>query len=734
MVEGQERPLPQQFPAPGKYPWLLYRHGKGYNDLTFCTISPSGPVKSERKRIPELIDKTVVYCSEDGWLVLADIETKWTYSIWNPATSQCFDLPRLKSKLLFIDSFLSSPPTDPGCLVMLFVAKAPIILYCRPGDQEWTEFNYGESLKAQTSTTKDSRENFLCQPVSCNGRIYATSARIFCLMRINLDKESNTICGISLLNQQRPPWYHFHSVLVNLWLVGSGDELFSVHSCYGSLDFCDTLTIEINKFNFPSNLWEKVTSLNGRTLFLGEHYSFSCPGPMASCDSDSDMEEAGRGSCIYFTDRFDATLYSYKIEDESITTYLPCPDLPKPWLLFPTWIMPVQRSEHHTTTKEDEEMLPQENNVEVNNSSAEIIEEEGRLCDLPPDMLAMVCGNLSFVDYMNFRCLNRICASTVRMKSNSLPRPFLIFSNREKGVYEIVESRLQGKHSVTVPEAIEDHTIRYAKDGWLLLDKRNSVALFNLYTKEIIRFPDTPRECYTSFVFTSLPSSAGCFVFASLGVDKEVCFHHFKMGEQEWRQVGFGQAEIKFQPGFSSPLLHGGTFYYLSKDGILGGLKLEAETDNDIMEMEEDGNAEVEDGNYVMEWRINLDLERPCKNFRRTYLVECDENLLSVFEGRRGNRVWIRVYKLINDEQNWQEMNSLGNYSLYLSRYSSIARLEESPDMANRIYFPRFYQGGLLYYSLSTKKYHSVGSDDLLDNFFGTTMYNDCAWVDPRRR
>ena len=343
MVEGQERPLPQQFPAPGKYPWLLYRHGKGYNDLTFCTISPSGPVKSERKRIPELIDKTAVYCSEDGWLVLADIETKWTYSIWNPATSQCFDLPRLKSKLLFFDSFLSSPPTDPGCLVMLFVAKAPIILYCRPGDQEWTEFNYGESLKAQTSTTKDSRENFLCQPVSCNGRIYATSARIFCLMRINLDKESNTICGISLLNQQRPPWYHFHSVLVNLWLVGSGDELFSVHSCYGSLDFCDTLTIEINKFNFPSNLWEKVTSLNGRTLFLGEHYSFSCPGPVASSDSDSDMEEAGRGSCIYFTDRFDATLYSYKIEDESITTHLPCPDLPKPWLLFPTWIMPVQR-------------------------------------------------------------------------------------------------------------------------------------------------------------------------------------------------------------------------------------------------------------------------------------------------------------------------------------------------------------------------------------------------------
>lgn len=137
----------------------------------------------------------------------------------------------------------------------------------------------------------------------------------------------------------------------------------------------------------------------------------------------------------------------------------------------------------------------------------------------------------------------------------------------------------------------------------------------------------------------------------------------------------------------------------------------------------------------AVDWRV-LDKSRsPCKHFHQNVLAECDGDLLSVFLGHKGNTSWIRIYKLNRSTlEEWEEISTLGSYSLYVSRSSSFGAIAERPNLANRIYFPIFHRDNLVYYSLNTKRYHAIGREDSLANLFGTRMPLFCAWVAPTWR
>ncbi|CAI9110036.1 OLC1v1009996C1 [Oldenlandia corymbosa var. corymbosa] len=62
---------------------------------------------------------------------------------------------------------------------------------------------------------------------------------------------------------------------------------------------------------------------------------------------------------------------------------------------------------------------------------------------------------------------------------------------------------------------------------------------------------------------------------------------------------------------------------------------------------------------------------------------------------------------------------------------SSTSCLAPNPYVANRIYFPKFYKDELVYYSLSTKRYHSAGSQQELQSINETIKFVDCAWIQP---
>ncbi|KAL3508477.1 hypothetical protein ACH5RR_027878 [Cinchona calisaya] len=699
--------------ATGKYPWLIYNHCKGGSRViqTFCTKTSTDSFQIELKSFPELQKNKVVSCSQ-GWLLLSDNDNVLHYSIWNPTASESIDLPRLvrskDNKPIITSYLLSSAPSDPNCLILLFPNNHPVIIYCRPGDEQWAEFNYEESTRSRSESLELEKDDYyiLNNPVSCNGKIYAGSSCNRDLVLINVDKSSN-IHSVSLFSEVGWDWYHSHSNRLNTFLVESGDQLFSIKLCIdGSEVNQDTLVIEVDVFNFVTNSWEKVRSGNGWAIFLGSEYSVSCPIP-------PDLEEEF-GSYIYFTKPKDETLYSYRIEDETLTQYLPCPNLPKPWHLLPTWIMPPVDDDHN---HRELDIIHQQQEFEEEENSISGEAKEGNLCDMPSDIIGLIAGNLSFVDYINFRCVNRLCASSAR--TNNSFSPCLVFSERSEGVFSFVDSNMKAKYSVPIPDKLRDYTIRYSKENWLLMDKDTSLFAFNPLNNETIQLPDTPHYglAISSFISTSLPSSSDSLAIGLVYM-RSIVYAYIIKGpgdeDEEWCDVEL-ENDPSFQPCFSAPVFYLGSFYYIGKDGRLG-----------VVLVQDDGEVD---------WRV-LDKPRPpCKHFRQHFLAECDGGLLSVFLGHKGNRGWIRIFKLNpSGLEEWEEISTLGCYSLYLSRSSSFAAIEERPNMANRIYFPRFYQDDLVYYSLNTKKYHSVGREDSLANLFGTRMPMFCAWIAPTTR
>jgi hypothetical protein len=52
------------------------------------------------------------------------------------------------------------------------------------------------------------------------------------------------------------------------------------------------------------------------------------------------------------------------------------------------------------------------------------------------------------------------------------------------------------------------------------------------------------------------------------------------------------------------------------------------------------------------------------------------------------------------------------------------------PGMENKIYFPRFYDQSIVFYSLETKKYHTFENE--LVNFESVREPLNCSWIEPR--
>lgn len=82
----------------------------------------------------------------------------------------------------------------------------------------------------------------------------------------------------------------------------------------------------------------------------------------------------------------------------------------------------------------------------------------------------------------------------------------------------------------------------------------------------------------------------------------------------------------------------------------------------------------------------------------------------------------------------WEVVENLGDKILYISCGLCFAEKNRIQGKGNRIYFPKFYGKGGVYYSLETKEYHSVGGDysnKISRKFQKIDMigYKPCTWV-----
>ncbi|CAI9088345.1 OLC1v1022650C1 [Oldenlandia corymbosa var. corymbosa] len=285
------------------------------------------------------------------------------------------------------------------------------------------------------------------------------------------------------------------------------------------------------------------------------------------------------------------------------------------------------------------------------------------MCNLSKEVLALIADNLCFVDYMHFRCVNKLCASsTIRMRSNPFP-PCLIYKDRSAGVYNILDSNLNHKICVKIPELLKDYQIRCSRNGCLLLEYNKDLAFFNPLTMHVLPAGGAPitGRGILNYTFLSKSSSSGCSILAMSrhgigGVSFSVTRISGSVPKCRSFVVGEQGHEWVFNKGCNSPVVLGEFCYHLGGDGMLGRGQLTQDQD------------EVP----LFHWQVFEDIVYPDIKFRRNYLTERGGELISILL-HNGNdhsrkRPWVRVFKL-KEHKEWEEIDTLeGSIQLNLTR------------------------------------------------------------------
>ncbi|KAG8386108.1 hypothetical protein BUALT_Bualt03G0114700 [Buddleja alternifolia] len=674
---------------PSPCPWLVYYHGKGYKDQTFCyNISGPLPVKIYRQKIPVLHDKKVLSCSY-GWLVLYD-DKRNRFSLCNSSNFDIIRLPSLElSRENEIDScILSSSPNTPNCKILLFLKNIPSIMRCGLSDEEWSEIRYGNQLKGIELSTRDDIINGpLCfsQPVICGDKIYAKLCEGGCSFLWSIEIVEPV--GMALCRLKNfPERDHLCSYRAQEYMVESQGELFSIFFMWGGLG--DILKIEMRRLNFDSMDWETLERIKSRSFFICRDYCLSCV--------------ASESGCIYFIKSEDPSLYCYNMEDESLSEPLPCPNLPTQWL-SPIWILPQAPIRHNKTGSLDLKENAQHDLGKKGSSSSD---EETQSYDLPSDLLQHeIIKRLTPVDYLNLRTVGRIyrqVASREKWRTALFSYPLLMNTFRNQSHCSVTIS-LNQNFLMKIPNSLKDTTICYSNHGWVLMSRKDIVHLYNPFTKDVTSYT-CPLEPQESFFFASKPSCSdyiliGISFFYRLMVVVNVRYP----GANIWTRHVL-VTNCNFNPKGNAPVFFQDAYYYLDRqNGFLGKLKL---------------------GKRKCTWEFVA--KRPCKRtFQHNFLVECDGELLSVFLGRAER--WVGVYKFnqrLGFRRAWERVRSMSNYNLYLSQSPSFS-IAASPGGGNKLYFPRFRGCGIVFYSLETGKWQFFG------RLNDTKLLLDSCWIKP---
>ncbi|XVF03878.1 hypothetical protein REPUB_Repub05bG0031000 [Reevesia pubescens] len=653
------------------YPWLVFPRYEDVSRQTFCSMSQ--PFKSYGKSTSKFRINRILGHSY-GWLIISSktikkptIQREFIF-LWNPVSSESINLPPLdlRPDQEISNGSLLSPPCNPGSMVLVFESIVKSFIFCKLGDKKWPKKPANETdMETQIIDDETSRCNFLlCSPVNYKDELYA-----------HVDGKLQVI-----------------------------DQI---------------LDIEIFRLDSVTMEWSKVKSSKDRAFFLSTNgsYAISCP------TNKSGLE----GGFVYFTRGTDRILYSFNIENKSISVSLPCKNLP-PWSA-PFWYMPdlsttnpkteVKQGEEEEETEvkqgeeEEEIQIEGRKRKQILKFSANKSEVEVRnLCDLPLDIIALIAENLYLVDYINFRLVCktfRLLApqihwrETLKLDSHSL-HPWLMFADQgnSRTLHTFIDPKLGDRYLMNIPKSIIDFDIRYSKEGWLLMMSKvdgDSMFFYNPFTKKLILVPpQIDFETYHSFGFTSLPTSPGCIV---VGISCYSTSYFSFSGDEEWHEVWRDDYPY-FIPGHNSPVYFDGAMYFLGQDGNLG-----------LLSFDDDG--------AMIDWKVLEKPRKPCNSFDHNYLLECEGKLFSVFVDNLGES--IGVFKLNETNMDWQKVRDLGKYMFFVSPSSSFSMVVKTPGMENKIYFPKLKGQEIVYYCLRTGKYRTFGSKQVATNFYNTTVY-----------
>lgn len=206
-----------------------------------------------------------------------------------------------------------SSPTNPDSALLLFFVDPQSIMFCCIKHQMWFKRSCCKDIKS-IGEIDFSWDNF-CLSIVCDGRIYATTACNGKLVEIEIMKQSL---------DRRPLECYLPRVQsmcnqLKTYLAESDGDVFVINF---ELHSREVMNIVVFKFDCPIMIWNRVESCTDRAFFLSNSEAISCQ------TMTTDLDRIGNR--VSFTHYQDKSLYSYHIEDKTISISSPCPNLPHP--------------------------------------------------------------------------------------------------------------------------------------------------------------------------------------------------------------------------------------------------------------------------------------------------------------------------------------------------------------------------------------------------------------------
>ncbi|KAJ0949643.1 hypothetical protein HanRHA438_Chr01g0040871 [Helianthus annuus] len=367
---------------------------------------------------------------------------------------------------------------------------------------------------------------------------------------------------------------------------------------------------------------------------------------------------------------------------------------------------------------------------EVGGNSTSIEENmESRLLNIPFDVLKTIMEFCVGVEYLNFHATCKQCHLAApmirwskggRLQNYSLASPWLMMLDKERGVISFTDPMFGDTYFIKTPhEFIGNVEIHCSMYGWLLIRKQDEPLMFyNPFTRDMRELPLVPY--LDSFCFSAPPTSPDCMVVGFTTRLERHVYIHFVAREPSWRRFSLNFYDDASWRRFNL------NFY----DDALHWFHFATQYERNLYALYYNGGVgfiDTENRDYT--WQ-----EGPissCRSTKQNFLMRCDQRLLLVVASEFGESV--EVFTL-NDSKEWEKIESLGRHAIYITGKACLCIEAKTPEMANKIYFPRLHSENrkIVFYSLETRRYHTSNVEESFGDFMGTEHHLDPhVWIEP---
>ncbi|KAK9052041.1 hypothetical protein SSX86_028669 [Deinandra increscens subsp. villosa] len=694
------------------YPWLIAKNLDGSGDEAFYTIHDH--LCHYKCRIPKLLGRHI-RGDFHGWVILS-LKNMW--SLWNPVISEIIDLPPLilNNSESVGQCCLSAPPDDPTSIFLLTITGKSTFVFCQLGFKtdrlRWTRMPYTRQLSGIIGRYGC----FLESPTSYDGKVYALCNNDDYVIQIDIIFKNGEVL-IKLLRFRECPTLPHDNPFPSLipLLKGSPTELFYIMVAFNEVTKKTVGNVYLFKWAMTSMRWEDMVNIKDMVFFVDLSHDYSVYYNHAIA---SDL-----GGYVHIRDETGKMMYSYDVEDKTISLSS---------MAYPTGHMslwecrPGGTHENSKLTFDyDKEEDKNSNKVDIRSAAYEEAElNESYLLNLPFHLLEVVMDHCIGVEYMCFRatCKSVYLAAPLikwanettsrRLYKYSLISPWLMVVDKTRGIFSFTDPVSGDKYFMKRSQISSIHydKLLCSRFGWLLFRrKKNTTVFFNPFTSEIHELPNA-RGGFDCLCFSAPPTSPDCMVVGfSTFIEKATVHIHFVSGEQTWRSihldfVGAAPRHFRF-PTFCGQdlcvICDKDEVYVFKKFSELQGLCYEKVA-----------CARSSGGKY--------------------YIVKRDEQLLLVIISEKIECV--EVFKLNDYTKDWEKIECLGRYMIYIGDTTCMCIEAKLPEMENKIFFPRLHarNGKMIFYSLETLRYHRFDGKINEEIFgFGRVHVNTHAWIEP---